>query len=277
MPGYFETLSIPLLRGRTFTPHDDDPKAPAVAVVNRAFARRFFKEEDPIGQYITPKFEHSNEPVLARQIIGVVGDTRTEELWDPYPPQFFLPYGQYPSHQRAMVVMKISGDHQNYENAVRKVVAAMDSYTPVFDYGTFADSIGVQAAQPRFQAILVSGFAGVALFLSALGLYAVLSYIVSERIRELGLRIALGASRSDILSIVLQRALILAALGIAMGASVSVFATRVINDVLFNVEPLDRTVFLIVTLTLVFVSVVAALIPALRAANVDPMRTLREQ
>jgi ABC-type antimicrobial peptide transport system permease subunit len=172
--------------------------------------------------------------------------------------------------------MKVAGDPAGYENAVRKLVATM-SEAPVFNYRTFADSIKVQTAQPRFEAVLVSGFAGIALLLSALGLYAVLSYIVAERTRELGLRIALGASRSDILGLVLRRASILACLGIGMGVLGSIFAARAIADLLLRVEPLDRSVFLTATLVLSFVSLIAAVGPALRAANVDPMRTLREQ
>ena len=276
MPGYFETLSIPLLRGRTFAVRDNDPKGTPVAVINQSFARKYFSNEDPLGQYFTPKFEHSDEPVVARQIIGVVGDTRVDDLWEPYQPQFFMPYGQDPSHQRTIVVMKVAGDPAAYENAVRKIVATMTE-APVFNYRTFADSITVETAQPRFEAVLVSGFAGIALLLSALGLYAVLSYIVAERTRELGLRIALGASRSDILGLVLRRASILACLGIGIGALGSVFAARAITDSLIRVAPLDRSVFLTATLVLAFVSLVAAIAPALRAANVDPMRTLREQ
>jgi putative ABC transport system permease protein len=277
MPGYFETLSIPLLRGRTIARHDSDPKAPPVAVINQTFSRKYFPNEDPLGQYFTPKFEHADEPVIARQIVGVVGDTRVDDMWDPYQPQFFTPYAQDPSHQRTLVVMRVAGDPGAYENAVRRIVAQMDNDHPVFNYHTFTDSIGLQAAQPRFEAVLVSGFAGIALLLSALGLYAVLSYIVSERIRELGLRMALGASRSDILRLVLRRALILASLGIGIGAVASIFAARVVTDTLFKVAPLDRSVFLTVTLVLAFVSLIAALAPALRAANVDPIRTLRDQ
>ena len=292
MPGYFETLSIPLLRGRTIAAHDNDPKAPPVAVINQTFARKYFPQEDPIGQYFTPKFEHSDEAVIggqnvtlqdtarqdvAVQIIGIVGDTRVNDNWDPYQPQFFLPYAQDPAHQRTLIVMRVAGDPGAYENTVRRIVAAKDNDHPVFSYRTFADSIGMQAAQPRFEAVLVSGFAGVALLLSALGLYAVLSYVVSERIRELGLRIALGASRGDILGLVLWRASILACLGIGIGVIASIFLSRLIMDTLFRVPPLDRSVFLVVTLVLLFVSMIAALVPALRAANVDPMRTLREQ
>jgi ABC-type antimicrobial peptide transport system permease subunit len=148
---------------------------------------------------------------------------------------------------------------------------------PVFNYSTFTESISAQAAQPRFEAVLVSGFAAIALLLSALGLYAVLSYVVSQRVRELGLRIAFGATRSDILRLVLRRALTLACLGVGLGLLTSIFATRLIADVLFNVTLLDRSVFLAVTLILMFVSLLAALAPAVRAANVDPIRSLRDQ
>ena len=133
MPGYFETLSIPLVRGRTFAPRDNDPKATPVAIINQAFVRKYFPNEDPLGQYFTPKFEHSEEPVVARQIIGVVGDTRLDDMWDPYQPQFFMPYAQDPAHQRAIVVMRVAGDPATYENAVRKIVATMTE-APVFNY-----------------------------------------------------------------------------------------------------------------------------------------------
>ena len=276
-PGYFETLSIPLLSGRTFVPHDNDAKAAPVAVISQAFARKYFPDGDAVGRYFIPTFEHTTEPVLPRQIIGVVGDTRNDDLWEARQARFYLPYAQDPSHQRPDVVMKVSGDPYSYENAVRKIAASIDPDAPEFGYHTFADNIALQSAQPRFEAFLVSGFAAVALLLSALGLYAVLSYIVSERVRELGLRMALGASRGNVLGMVLRRAVILAALGIAGGAFASVFATRLLDGVLFHVALLDRSVFLVVTLVLMGVSMIAALVPALRAANIDPMRTLREQ
>lgn len=276
-PGFFETLSIPLLRGRTFTEHDNDPKSSRVAIINRSFERRYFAGVDPIGHYITPTFEHTGEPVVAREIIGVVGNTETSESGDPYPPQFYLPYAQDPTHQRPVVVMKVAGDPLTYEDTIRKVVAALDRDAPVFEYQTFAEGIQAQTAQPRFEAALISCFAGTALLLSAVGLYAVLSFVVAARIREMGLRMALGASRSDVLHLVLRRALLLTSLGVGIGGLVSIFAARLVRDILFRVEPLDRAVFLIVTLVLLCVSVIAAIAPALRAAQTDPMRTLREQ
>ena len=276
-PGYFETLSIPLLRGRTFTEHDNDPNSAAVAVINRSFARRYFPTEDPIGQHFVPMFQRPGEADQSREIIGIVGDTRSENLSNLYPPEFFLPYAQDPFHQRAQVVMKVAGDPLSYENEVRSVVAGIDKDTPVFEYRTFTDEIARQTAQPRFEALLVSGFALIALLLSAVGLYAVLSFVVSDRTRELGLRMALGADRSDILRLVLQRGLVLACIGIGAGLLASIFATQLVSDLLFNVGRLDQVVFLTVTLTLLLVSIAAALVPALRAAHLDPMRTLREQ
>jgi putative ABC transport system permease protein len=277
-PGYFETLSIPLVRGRTFDQHDNDAKSAPVAVINQSFAHKYFPGEDPIGRYFTPNLDrHPGDPRIARQIVGIVGNTRNGDLSNPYLPEFFLPYAQDPAHQRPEVVMKVSGDPRSYENAVRKTVAEIDKDPPVFAYRTFTADIEAQAAQPRFEAALVSGFAAIALLLSAIGLYAVLSYIVAERTRELGLRMALGASRSNVVQLVLRRGLVLACVGTALGALASVFAANLIQDVLYEVKPLDGSVFLTVTAVLLFVSTVAALIPALRAASVDPMRTLRDQ
>ena len=277
MPGYFETLSIPLVRGRVFTAHDNVANSPRVAIINQAFAKQFFPGEDPIGRYITPTFPYTEEPVAPRQIIGVVGNTLRNDFFQPYPAQFFLPYAQDPSHQRPLVVMKVSGDPLSYENAVRKLVARLDPDSPVFSYRTFIEESEIKAAQQRFEAWLVSGFSAIALLLSALGLYAVLAYIVGERLKELCLRMAFGASRQDILRLVFQRATILAGLGIATGALASIFSAKLVENLLVNVAPLDRTVFLSVTLVLLAVSTIAALAPALRAASIDPARSLRDE
>lgn len=277
MPGYFETLSIPLVRGRTFTPHDNDPKSAPVAIINRAMARQYFPGEDPVGRYLTPISEDTSEPVMARQIVGIVGDTRNGDVWTPYLPEFFLPFAQDPTHQRPHVVMSVLGDPRSYENTIRKVVAHVDPDVPVFDFSTFVEGTQELSAQSRFEALLVSSFSAVALLLSALGLYAVLSYVVGERIRELGLRMAFGASRSDILRLVLKRAVILAMLGVGIGLAGSILTTRLVADLLVNVPLLDRTVFVTATSLLFFVSMLAGLAPALRAASVDPVRSLRDE
>jgi ABC-type antimicrobial peptide transport system permease subunit len=173
--------------------------------------------------------------------------------------------------------MKVMGDPFSYEDTVRKIVANIDKDAPVFGYRALAEDIENQVAQQRFEATLVSGFAGIALLLSGIGLYAVLSYVVAERTRELGLRMALGASRSDVLTLVLKRGLLLAGIGIGIGALTSVIMGRFMEDLLFGVAPLDPSVFLTVTLALVLVSIAATLMPAVRAAGLDPIRTLRDQ
>jgi predicted permease len=278
MPGYFETVSIPLLRGRTFTEHENLATATPVAVVNRAFVRKYFPNEDPIGRYLTPRFEYSTEPILPRQIIGIVGDTLSGDPWDdPYGPRFFLPYAQYPTHTRPRVIMKVSGDPFSYEITMQAIAKHIDAEALVIDYGTLAGRVRETSVQPRFEAALVSTFAAIALLLSAIGLYAVLAYIVAERMRELALRVAFGGSRSHILGIVLRRALTLSVLGIFAGAAASLLGKKLVDGFLFQVQPLDLSTFVTVTLTLLLVSIVAALPPAIRAASVSPMRTLREQ
>jgi predicted permease len=278
MPGYFETVSIPLLRGRTFTEHENLATATPVAVVNRAFVRKYFPNEDPIGRYLTPRFEYSTEPILPRQIIGIVGDTLSGDPWDdPYGPRFFLPYAQYPTHTRPRVVMKVLGDPFSYEITMQAIAKRIDAEALVIDYGTLAGRVRETSVQPRFEAALVSTFAAIALLLSAIGLYAVLAYIVAERMRELALRVAFGGSRSHILGIVLRRALTLSVLGIFAGAAASLLGKKLVDGFLFQVQPLDLSTFVTVTLTLLLVSIVAALPPAIRAASVSPIRTLREQ
>ncbi|HEX4485823.1 MAG TPA: ABC transporter permease, partial [Terriglobales bacterium] len=239
-PGYFETLSISLLRGRTFTPHDNNAKSAPVAVINRTFANKYFPGEDPIGRYFTPTFTETNEPIMGREIVGVVGDTRTGDNFEPYIPQFYLPYAQNPSHQRTLIVMKVKGDLSSYEETARKIVAGMDKDAPLFGYSTFSSDLLNDNSQPRFEAWVVSVFATIALFLSAVGLYAVLSYLVAERNREMGLRMALGASRADVLRLVMRRGLVLVCAGIAIGAIASIFAGRLLEDLLFNVTALDQ-------------------------------------
>lgn len=276
-PGFFETLSIPLLHGRTFTAHDNDPKSPPVAVVNRSFVQNYFPNEDPIGRQFVPQFKGPDGTFLARQIVGIVGDTETSDVLHPYQPQFYLPYAQDPAHQRPLVVMKVNGDPHIYENEVRRVVASIDKDTPIFRYLTFPEDATKLTAQPRFEATLISIFSGIALLLSSIGLYAVLSFIVAERTRELGLRLALGASRGDVLRLVMLRGLTLTVIGITIGTASSILGNKIFADLLFGVKPLDRSVFLTVIVVVSAVSAVAALGPALRAANLDPMRTLREQ
>ncbi len=200
--------------------------------------RKYSPNEDPIGHYLIPKFEYSTEPIVARQIIGVVGDTLSGDPWeDPYQPDIFLPYAQYPTHPRPRVIVKVSGDPSSYQRTMQELAKQIDPEALVFDYGTFTERVREEAIQPRFEAALVSAFAAIALLLSAVGLYAVLAYIVAERTPELGLRMAFGASRFDILGIVLSRAFSLTLFGIILGASVSLLGTKLVSGFLFGCPP----------------------------------------
>ena len=278
MPGFFETMSIPLVRGRTFTEHDNLGSSAPVVIVNQRFVRKYFSDEDPIGRYVTPRLEYSGEPFVARQIIGIVGNTVGSDPWDdPYQDRLFLPYAQYPTHPRPRVVMKVSGDPSRYMSAIQLVAKRIDPEALVFDYGTFSDHVREFSVQPRFEAVLVSTFGGIALLLSAIGLYAVLAYIVAERTRELGLRMAFGASRSQILGLVVRRAMLLGFMGIVAGGIGSIFAGRLVSGLLFRVRPLDPSTYVLVALALLIVSAVSGLGPALKASYVNPMQSLRDQ
>jgi hypothetical protein len=151
-----------------FTDHDNVGTAAPVALVNRAFVQQYLPNEDPIGRYFTPHNE-DGVPFVTRQIIGVVGDTLSDDPWNPYHPEFFLPYAQNPRHQRPQVIMKVSGDPLSYERRVRSIVKRFDPGAPVFGYRTLADRLQTQSAQPRFEAGLVSAFAAIALLLSVFG------------------------------------------------------------------------------------------------------------
>ena len=164
-----------------------------------------------------------------------------------------------------------------YIGTMEVIAKRIDTEALVFDYGTFADRVRESSVQPRFEAALVSAFGAMALLLSAIGMYAVLAYIVAERTRELGLRMAFGASRSQILGIVVRRALLLSFLGIVAGGFASIFVGRLVDGLLFRVRPLDPPTFVVGALVLLIVSALSALGPALRAAWVNPMQTLREQ
>ena len=162
MPGYFETLSIPLLRGRTFARADNDPSSTPSQSSIKASPRNFSPTKIRVGQYFTPNLDTRRGTVVARQIIGVVGNTRTSDMWNPYQPQFFLPYAQDPTHQRTIIVMRVAGDPHNYENTVRKIVATIEPMLPL-RLSHFFRNHQEQAAQPRFEAALVTAFAAIAL------------------------------------------------------------------------------------------------------------------
>jgi predicted permease len=272
-PNYFETLADPLLRGRLFTDFDHETESHKVAIVNQAFAKKYFPGRDPIGQHIILYINDS--PYAEREIIGVVGDMKRVELRSDDTPEFFLPYAQALVH-RPTLVMRVAGDPSAYVHLLETTALSIDPEALVFQVRTMVESEMSSLDQQRFEAMLLSGFATFSLVLTAVGLYGMLAYMVAQRAREMGLRMALGAGRGNIIQLVLSRGLALATCGLAVGLVASFFASRLLTDLLFSIKPMDIPTYLGVTALLLAVAVCASLAPAFRAAQIDPIKTLRD-
>jgi len=273
-PGYFETLQIPLKRGRLFLAQEYDAKAVPVAIVNEAFAKRYFSEQDAVGQHMRAGLGEGDPPPM-REIVGVVGDVKRGNLTEEAMPEYYIPYEQAPV-AIPNVAMRVSGDPNAYAGMVRAELAKIDSSLPVYRFQSYGDDLQRTTAQERFQTMLLSAFAGVALLLAGIGLYAVLSYMVSQRTTELGLRMALGASRGGVLKLMLVQGLRLAVMGLCGGLVVAAVLTRSIAGLLYGVKPLDVATFAGMTLVLLVVSCVASVVPAYRASMLEPMDALRQ-
>jgi putative ABC transport system permease protein len=274
-PGYFRAMGIRLLSGRDFT-EQDNAKAPGVVVISQAVARRLWPAEDPIGKRIS--MQDNPKPADWLTIVGVVGNVRQESLTEGPRPAIYQPYTQitHPFFLGHMnFVVRTASDPYQLSSAMRGVVREVDRDQPVMAVQTMQDVILSHTAEPRFQARLLGVFSILALLLASLGIYGVLAYSVAQRTHEIGIRMALGAQRGDVLRIVLRRTILLAATGIAVGAAGAFAVTRVLSKVLFEVKPTDPATFALVALLLAAVALAAGLIPARRATKVDPMVALR--
>ncbi|HEX5434277.1 MAG TPA: ABC transporter permease, partial [Candidatus Angelobacter sp.] len=274
-PNYFHTFNIPLISGRDFTERDDD-KAPGVVIVNQAFAQRFFPNENVLGKHITPGASNHGKPE-SREIVGVVGNVKSRRLDVQDLPEYYIPDTQLNFGPMA-VCLRTTVDPHSITSAVRGVVASMDPDLPLYDVKTMDEYLAATLVTPRFQAMLLEGFAGLALLLTAIGLYGVVSYAVAQRTHEIGVRITLGASRSSVISMVLKSGLQLTAIGLAGGIVISLIAGKFISSlssVLFGVKPTDVLTFALVIAIMAMVSLLACYIPAWRASKVDPMIALR--
>ena len=274
-PDFFRTLDIPVIAGRTFLPTDDS-KSPAVAIINQAFARKFFPHENPIGKHVQPGLGDGVTNHPPREIIGIVGDVKRKGLTAEMPAQFYLPLKQAlildPS-----IIIRTDGDPLSLVGPLREQLGQVDSNIPLYRIRTLDDYFSLSASQPRFQTVLITSFAVIALILAAVGLYAVLSYMVAQRTLEIGLRLALGAQRDSVLGLILRRGMVLAVAGLAIGIVASLLLTRFMQELLYGVKPFDPLTFVAVSAVLLLVSLVASSVPAYRAARLDPMQTLREQ
>lgn len=275
VPGYFQTMRIPLLAGRTFGEQDGVQGQPSI-IVNQAFADKYFPGQNPLGQHIQVRLGDDvfNSPI--REVVGVVGNIKLQGLTVATPPEYFLPYAQAVI-TNPWIVIRTAGDPATLENTLRAAIHAIDSSVPVYQVEPLADYVSKSAAEPRFQTLMLTGFATIALLLAAIGLYSLLSNWVTQRTTEIGVRMALGAQRSDVMGMIVGRGMAFALVGIGIGVAASIAVTRLLSEMLYGIRPSDPVTFVVTTGVLFLVSLAAASVPAWRAANLDPNRTLREQ
>lgn len=267
-PGYFETMKIALLRGRLIDERDRQG-APGTIVINDTMARRYFDGQDPIGKIV-------RNPHGRGEVVGVVGDVKHYGLDGEARAELFMPAWQSPLNGMALIV-RTASDPKAFVDSIRREVLAIDAEQPIYDVSTMADVVSRSVFLPRISMLLLSAFAVSALLLAIVGIYGVVSYSVTQRTRELGVRMALGADAGNTIRLVLGRSMLLVGGGTACGLIASFAVTRAIAGLLYDVSPLDPIVFAGVSLLLAASGFVASVIPALRATRVDPIVALRVQ
>ncbi|MGC1618322.1 MAG: ABC transporter permease [Candidatus Acidiferrum sp.] len=269
---YFQTMRIPLLEGREFNARDDR-HAPHVVIINQTLARRFFPNESPIGKHIKPGMTSGKTDVMC-EIIGVVGDVKHRRLWLPHDPESYVPYEQNPMGGMNIVV-RSAADPMTLLPALRTQVHALDPELPIYKAQRMEDYLAASVAQRRFTSLLCSIFAGAGLLLAVVGLFGVMSYSVAQRTHEIGVRVAVGAEKTDILRMILREAMGITTMGIGLGLLGAFGLSRILENQLFAVSATDPLTFLGVVTALVVVALLACSIPARRATRVDPMVALR--
>ena len=271
---YFRTLGIPLLKGRDFNDRDQH-KSTQVIIVTDTFARRFFPNEDPVGKHIKIGIStFDDEKPSMREIVGVVGDVRNRSLNTEPRPAYYVPQTQTPFSQTTVVV-KTTKDPHSLISAINKEVTSMDADLPVFSVKTLEEYLAASVAAPRFNTTLLTLFAAVALVLTMVGLYGVMSYSVAQRTNEIGIRMALGAQTRDVLRLIVGQGFKLVVIGLAIGLAGAFALTRLLASLLFGVGTKDPLTFVAVAGILAFVAVLACYLPARRASRVDPLIALR--
>jgi len=267
---YLRTMEIPLLKGRDFS-ESDRREAPPVVLINETLAHRYFTNEDAIGKFVN--LEGYETP---RQIVGVIGSVKHVKLDTEAKPEIYAPQMQAPQPTMTIVV-RTSSDPLNFVNAIRNQVAAVDKDQPVYNVKTMDQYLSESVAQPRFRTTLLGAFAAVALILATIGIYGLISHSVSNRTRELGVRVALGAKPRDLFKLVVGQGLLLAFEGIVIGLIAAFFLTRIISALLFGVSTTDPITFIAIPLLLIGVAFVASYLPARKAMKVDPIIALKNE
>jgi putative ABC transport system permease protein len=277
-PGYFTALRIPLLRGRVFDASDGE-RTPKVVVVNEAAARRYWPGENPVGKRILSGLDDSEWST----IVGVVGDVRHTALDVEVKPETYYHYLQIPPHWMSFaegtiwLVIRTDSDPASMTSAVRREVHSLDPNLPVYNVSTMEELVQGSVAQARFRTFLLAVFAALALILALIGLYGVMSYAVTQRTQELGVRSALGAQPADLLQLVVGHGLRLALSGVGIGLAFALVGTRIISKLLFGVTAVDPLTFGLTSLGMLAAAVAATTIPAVRATRIAPATALRTE
>jgi putative ABC transport system permease protein len=272
--GYFRTMGIALERGRMFSA-EDRPGSTPVALLTGSAVKKFFPGEDPIGKHIQLGWRR-NKMRVGADVIGVVADVKSFGLDQISPPQIYLPLSQIPMDTMAFVVRTTTAETTLVAPA-RAAVAAIDPNVPLNRVETLAEHVRKSIATQRFYMLLLAVFASVALALAAVGIFGVLSYLVTQRTREIGIRVALGAGRGSVVGLIIRQAVLLAVVGIMIGVAGAVALSRLLQTMLFELSPTDPVSFVLVSAGLLFVAIIAAWWPARRAVAVDPLTALRAE
>jgi predicted permease len=271
-PGFFDTLGIPILLGRDFSIRDEKG-APKVGIVNEKFAKKYFAGRSPIGMHVGMGGDPGTK--LDIQIVGVVKDTKYENLRQEVPYELYIPYVQLGFANGMTAYVRAKGDPANLSGALRQVVREVDSAVPVYRMRTLDQQVDKSLLTERLLASLSTVFGCLATLLAAVGLYGVMAYMVNRRTREIGIRMALGASGGSVIWLVMREVLLLAALGVAIGAPAAWALSRLVETQLFGIKPVDPVTMALGVIGIASVATFSGWLPARRATGIDPMRALR--
>ncbi|HEY2016950.1 MAG TPA: ABC transporter permease [Bryobacteraceae bacterium] len=273
-PDYFRAMGTPLLRGRMIDEHDGQPKTPPVTLVNDTLARKYFRGADPIGKRI--KFGRPTDKDPWTTVIGVVGDEKQDGMAVPVQPEVYVPFVQETQNGVA-VVIRSAEDPSAVAAFAREQIRAVDKDLALTDVMTLRELVHGSVKEERFRTTLLSGFAGMALLLAAIGIYGVLAYLVTQRTREIGIRMALGAEQRQLLALIFRQGMAPVVLGVAIGLAGALASARLIRTLLFGVDTADPATYAVTTGILLAVAMCACYFPARRAARVDPLVALRDE
>jgi putative ABC transport system permease protein len=274
-PGFFESLRMPLIRGRFFDEHDQR-NLPPTMVISQSFAQKYFPNEDPIGKRIEIGAGEgaARKKYKTREVVGVVGDLRTSKLEKQPAATYYVPLPQL-MWSAPTLVIRTAGQPYGVVEDVTKTLRSMDPAAPLYNVRSMEDYLALDLGRARFQTVLLGLFAGIALLLTAVGLYGVMAQSVAQRTQEIGIRLAMGATRENVRSMIIRRGTVLSLAGTALGIIGALAFARVIESLLYEIPPRDPMTYVMVCVVLAFVALLASYVPALRATRLDPMIALR--